>query len=315
VTQHFAQPQQIVIRQNLGMGKYRDVVGTSEQHQTIRVKVPVKYPEVTFRNNGFTEQRNIGTDEPTFAEKFHKQNIDYVLNDSVTNIFRNEYRSPRPPYTTLQIPLQGVGDWCHPDYKPEVNDSVFRSMIVKDEFIAMGVPFRTSATGRNIAFTSLYDNYPDSISIPLSGRYRQAWLLMAGTTNHMQSRIANGIVVAQYNDGTADTLQLVNPDNWCPVERDYYVDGKAFQMAEPRPYRVAFAYDKVSRNLSKALGLPFANPQGGEIGAKGADGGEIKGGAATMLCMPLNRKKKLQSLTLRTLSNDVVIGLMAVTLQ
>jgi len=196
--------------------------------------------------------------------------------------------------------LQGVGDWCHPDYKPEVNDSVFRSMIVKDEFIAMGVPFRTSAIGRNIAFTSLYDNYPDSISIPLSGRYRQAWLLMAGTTNHMQSRIANGIVVAQYNDGTADTLQLVNPDNWCPVERDYYVDGKAFQVAEPRPYRVAFASGKASRKLSAPTN---------------AEGGEIKGGAATMLCMPLNRKKKLQLLTLRTLSNDVVIGLMAVTLQ
>ena len=272
VTQHFAQPQQIVIRQNLGMGKYRDVVGTSEQHQTIRVKVPVKYPEVTFRNNGFTEQRNIGTDEPTFAEKFHKQNIDYVLNDSVSNS----------------------------TYLPEVNDSVFRSMIVKDEFIAMGVPFHTSAIGRNIAFTSLYDNYPDSISIPLSGRYRQAWLLMAGTTNHMQSRIANGIVVAQYNDGTADTLQLVNPDNWCPVERDYYVDGKAFQVAEPRPYRVAFASGKASRKLSAPTN---------------AEGGEIKGGAATMLCMPLNRKKKLQLLTLRTLSNDVVIGLMAVTLQ
>lgn len=272
VTQHFAQPQQIVIRQNLGMGKYRDVVGSSEQHQTIRVKVPVKYPEVTFRNDGFTEQRNIGTDEPTFAEKFHKQNIDRILNDSVSNS----------------------------TYLPEVNDSEFRSMIVKDEFIAMGVPFRTSATGRNIAFTSLYDIYPDSISIPLSGRYQQAWLLMAGTTNHMQSRIANGIVVAQYNDGTADTLQLVNPDNWCPVERDYYVDGKAFQVAEPRPYRVAFASGKVSRKLSAPTN---------------AQGGEIKGGAATMLCMPLNRKKKLQSLTLRTLSNDVVIGLMAVTLQ
>ncbi|MBQ3632282.1 MAG: DUF4450 domain-containing protein [Prevotella sp.] len=315
VTQHFAQPQLIVIRQNLGMGKYRDVVGTNEQHQVIRVQVPVKYPEVTFAGYGITEQRNIGTDEPTFAEKFHKQNIDRVLNDSVTNIFSNAYRTPRPPYTTLQIPLQGVGDWCHPAYKPEINDSLFRSLIVKDEFVAMGVPFRTSATGRNIAFTSLWDNYPDSISIPLSGRYQQAWLLMAGTTNHMQCRIANGMVVAQYTDGTADTLQLVNPDNWCPIERDYYVDGKAFQTAEPRPYRVAFAYDKVSRNLSKALGLPFANPQGGEIGPKGADGGEIKGGAATMLRMPLNRRKRLQSLTVRTLSNDVVIGLMAVTLQ
>jgi hypothetical protein len=30
--------------------------------------------------------------------------------------------------------------------------------------------------------------------------------------------------------------------------------------------------------------------------------------------MPLNPKKKLRSLTLRTLSNDVVIGLMGVTL-
>jgi len=233
----------------------------------------------------------------------------------VTNIFRHEYRSPRPPYTTLQIPLQGAGDWCHPDYQPQIDDSVFRSLIVKDEFVAMGVPFRTYAEGRNIAFTSLWDNYPDSISIPMSGRYRQAWLLLAGTTNHMQCRIANGIVVAQYNDGTADTLQLVNPDNWCPIERDYYVDDLAFRTAQPRPYRIAFASGKVSRNLGKALKLPFTNAQGGEMGPKGADGGEIPGGAATMLRMPLNRQKKLQSLTLRTLSNDVVIGLMAVTLQ
>ena len=34
-----------------------------------------------------------------------------------------------------------------------------------------------------------------------------------------------------------------------------------------------------------------------------------------MLNMPLNRQKKLKSLTLRTLSNDVVIGLMGITLQ
>jgi hypothetical protein len=34
-----------------------------------------------------------------------------------------------------------------------------------------------------------------------------------------------------------------------------------------------------------------------------------------MLVMPLNARKRLRSLTLRTLSNDVVVGLMAVTLQ
>jgi hypothetical protein len=34
-----------------------------------------------------------------------------------------------------------------------------------------------------------------------------------------------------------------------------------------------------------------------------------------MLKMPLNAKKKLKSLTLESLSNDVVVGLMAITLE
>ncbi len=107
----------------------------------------------------------------------------------------------------------------------------------------------------------------------------------------------------------------MNPDNWCPIERDYFVDGKAFYTAQPRPYRVSFSTGTVSRDLGKALHLPFANAQGGEMGPKGADGGEIPGGAATMLRMSLDRTKSLQSLSVHALSNDVVIGLMAVTLQ
>ena len=326
VTQHFAQPQQIVIRQNLGLGKYRDVVGTNEASQTIRVRVPARLPEVALMDNIEHVTWNVERQMPDVATEelssfnvqrssFKVQNIDRVLNANVTDIFQNEYLTPRPPYTTLQIPVQGVGDWCHPTYLPEINDSVFRSLIVKDRFEAAGIPFRTPVEGKNIAFTSLWDNYPDSISIPVSGKYQQAWLLMAGTTNHMQSRIANGIVVAHYQDGTADTLQLVNPDNWCPIERDYYIDGKAFCAAEPRPYRVSFSTGAVSRTLSQTMQLPFANAQGGELGPKGADGGEIPGGAATIVQMPLNERKRLKMLTLHTLSNDVVIGLMAVTLQ
>jgi hypothetical protein len=41
----------------------------------------------------------------------------------------------------------------------------------------------------------------------------------------------------------------------------------------------------------------------------------IPGGAAQMLKMRLNPHKRLRCITLRTLSNDVVIGLMGVTLQ
>ena len=302
VTQQFRRPLKIVLRQNLSMGKYRDFEGTADRHQVIRVPIVSKLPEVTCFDS-YQSGDPAPSDEPTFHDKFHKQDISHWLNANVTDIFRQEYRSPRPPYTTLQIPVQGVGEWCHPAYTPDINDSVFRSLIVKDEFIAMGIPFRTPATGPNIAFTALWENYPDSITIPMSAKASQAWLLMAGTTNHMQSRIANGQVVAQYKDGTADTLNLVNPDNWCPIEQDYYLDDYAFRAAQPRPYRVSFGTGTVSRHLGKALNL------------KGVVGREIPGGAATMLCMPLHPKKRLVSLTVRTLSNDVIIGLMAVTLQ
>jgi len=132
---------------------------------------------------------------------------------------------------------------------------------------------------------------------------------MAGSTNHMQSRIDNGLVIATYDDGTTDTMPLRNPDNWCPIEQDYYIDGKAFYAAQPRPLRVCLGKATADGQLMVSRDL------GKELNIKGVYGREIPGGAAQILSMPLNPQKKLRSLTLRTLSNDVVIGLMAVTLQ
>jgi hypothetical protein len=151
-------------------------------------------------------------------------------------------------------------------------------------------------------YTSLWDNYPDSIVVPLKGKASAAYLLMAGSTNPMQSRIANGVITVTYTDGTTDSLQLVNPDNWCPIEQDYFVDGKAFYTSVPRPYRIGLSTGIISRDLSDSLGIKGANRI-------------IPGGAAEVIKMNLNPDKKLRNMCLRTLSNDVVIGLMAVTLQ
>lgn len=54
---------------------------------------------------------------------------------------------------------------------------------------------------------------------------------------------------------------------------------------------------------------------GAELNIKEVYGRPIPGGAAQMLRMPLDGQKKLKSIKLRTLSNDVVVGLMGVTLQ
>ena len=285
ITQNFSQPLKIILRQNLGNGQYRDIEGTTEKHQIIEIG------------------KSLGLEEPDLSLPFYPQKISEFFNSEVDDIFKNEYLNPRPQTTTLQIPKQGIGEWCHPQLTAEINDSVFRTLVKSDVFKVVGVPFRTPATGQNIIYTSLWDNYPDSVSIPLKGKAESAYLLMAGSTNHMQSRIDNGLVIVTYADESKDTLALRNPDNWCPIEQDYYVDGKAYQTYEPRPYRVCLSTGDVSRDLGKALNI------------QGVYGREIPGGAAQMLRMPLDPKKRLKSLTLRTLSNDVIIGLMAITLQ
>ena len=316
VTQNFRQPLTIVVARCNGE-EWTYTNGTSEHHQVIEIDCRPMAGKPSARqltdgllaDGGKAASSCLGLAEPDLTKPFQPQDITKHFNAEVGDIYRQQYLSPRPQVTTLQIPVQGVGEWCHPQYTPTINDSVFRSLAVDDQVAVASVPFRTPKKGLNIIYTSLWDNYPDAATVPLEGQAASAYLMMAGSTNHMQSRIDNGMVIAAYQDGTADTLHLRNPDNWCPIEQDYYVDGVAFRTAEPRPYRVCLGQADnhgrlvVSRNLGRELNI------------KGVYGREIPGGAAQMLRMVLKPDKRLRSLTMRPLSNDVVIGLMAVTLQ
>ncbi|MDP4202685.1 MAG: DUF4450 domain-containing protein [Bacteroidota bacterium] len=256
-------------------------------------------------------------------ERTEVVNIDNQLNDRVTQIFKNEYLAPRSPYTTLQTPTQGIGEWTHPLTTAVIDDSGLRKASENGIFnTPMGVPFRTASLPeiKNIAFTSLWNNYPASVTVPLTEKASHAYLLMAGSTNHMQSRFTNGVVKVWYADGTSDSLSLVNPQTWCPIEQDYYEDGFAFNMQAPRPYRVFLKTGAVSREMmaTKEKQATDATKRNGgdytETPVSPASGREIDGGAAVILDLPLNRSKQLKQLTLETRANEVVIGLMAVTL-
>ncbi len=305
IEQNFAQPLQIVLRQNTGVG-YVETVGTTEKKQTITVtrakQQPLPRPLITAERIDGKAWGNNFDDVKT--ERLETVNMDAKWNSNVGDIFKNFYLSPRPKVTTLTIPAHGIGEWCHPEFTANINDVALRRQVKDQVFTTeLGIPFRTPAKGRNIAYTSLWDNYPDAVTIPLQGKASHAYLLMAGSTNHMQSRIDNGQIVVTYTDGTTDTLPLYNPHNWCPIEQDYYEDGLQFHAAQPRPYRLDFASLKVSREHM---------PMGERYGYQQRD---FKAGAAVMLDMPLNAQKQLRDITVRTLSNDVVIGIMGVTLQ
>lgn len=235
--------------------------------------------------------------------------VEMAFNASVSDIFENRYLAPRPPYTTLQIPVQGIGEWCHPTQTAEIDDRGLRAL-VDDEGVlhtSLGIPFRTPKEGPNICFTSLWENYPEAVAVPLAGRAAHAYLLLAGSTNHMQYGIANGVVRIVYTDGTVQPVELVNPVTWVPVEQDLYYDEGAFRVeaGSVPPYRIHFGSGRISRRLGEELG----------IDATEVYGRLIDGGAGMLLDVALDPSRALARIELETLSNDVVIGLMAVTLQ
>jgi hypothetical protein len=237
--------------------------------------------------------------------KLETVDLTSAFNDKVTQIFHNEYLSPRSPFCSLAMPKQGIGGWV--DYRAEfdVDDTGLRARAVKSGgklILPNGVPFQTptKAGAKNIVFVSQWDNYPREITVPLSGKSPHAYLLMAGSTGPMQSRFDNGEVMVTYADGTTERLALRNPDNWWPIDQDYFIDEFAFRRPGPIPPRVDLKTGQVRfPNVDEFKGR----------------GGKIPGGAATILDLPLNPGKELKSLTVRALANEVVIGLMAVTLE
>lgn len=229
------------------------------------------------------------------------------FNTRVTDIFNEKYLSPRPAVPTLQLPVQGIGNWAYPLVQPLISDSGWRKRAGQTEKVVLsnGVVFSTPGSGdaKNILFVSKWDNFPDSVSVPLEGQGSFVHLLMAGSTNSMQSRITNGVVYVHYTDGSRDSLELRNPENWWPIEQDYYEDGYAFRTDAPKPIRIAL---KTGQEIA---------PDFRYTGIKGFSGRGIEGGAATVLGLPVRPEKRLRRLVLKAVANDVVIGLMGVSVK
>ncbi|MFT3997148.1 MAG: DUF4450 domain-containing protein [Asticcacaulis sp.] len=228
--------------------------------------------------------------------------LSVAFNDKVTDIFQpGKYRSPRSPFVSLAMPAQGIGAWAgHVNASATIDDAALRQAGGRITPLN-GLSFATPAQGNNIAFASLWDNYPDEIRVRLSGQAKRAYLLMAGSTNHMQSRLTNAEVLVTYGDGTTAILRLRNPDNWWPIERDYFIDDYQFRLCGEAPVRLDLKTGKVT--------VPGPDTKGRR------DREKIDGGAASVLYLDLDPSKTLQSLSVRAVANEVVVGLMAVSLE
>ncbi|PWK29199.1 uncharacterized protein DUF608 [Arcicella aurantiaca] len=243
-----------------------------------------------------------------YSNIFHTIDLSKTFNEKVTNIFKNEYLSPRPQSATLQLPTQGIGNWCYPLTDAIIDDSGLRKNAQEEneQIFFDKIPFRTpsDAQKNNIAFVSKWDNFPDTLSIKTESLTGQRLhLLMAGTTNPMQSQMNNGKVVITFENDSKQEFHLNNPNNWWPIEQDFFYDGKAFKYSQTeRPTRLLLKTGKFTKEDIKYNSI------------KGFSNKAIDGGAANVYEINIP-KTPIKAIQMIALNNDVIIGLMAVTVE
>ena len=316
IHQRFKQPLTIVMRQNTHEGQYVETIGSNDSIQTIVLSTirPQQSVDVNKSSSSITQPVSGNAFGDIRPKQCRPVDISESFNSNVTDIFHNKYLTPRSPFTTLCLPVQGIGDWCSTKRMADIDDRGVRAKSQGGLFHALDIPFLTPSDGHNVIYTSLWDNYPDSVTIRLKGRGSHLYLMMVGSTNPMQTHFVNAVVRVRYSDGTTDVLELRNPDNWCPIEQDYDYDGMAFNLPSPRPYRFALMTGTISRNLSEALAIETFK-EATDIPENKRPVLQIKGGAGQLLDFQINPKKNLHSLTLTTTANDVIVGLMGITIQ
>ncbi len=301
-------PQQVFTKINIAKGEidFKTISDGSFHSAFLQLKQgdAIWFEPVNFRTVSSIEKFYMDF-IPGDSTEFSTVDLQPYFNDKLTQIFKNKYLSPRPQSPTLQIPWQGIGNWCYPLTEANINDSGTRAKAgIENKIYLDKIPFATPSAmeATNIIYTSQWYNYPKLVTIPLAGKAQYAYLLMAGSTNHQQSQFTNAKIIVTYADGTTDELPLINPVNWWPIEQDYLEDGFAFTTGAQKPYRLILKTGEFTKSFNKYISI------------KGFSNRAIDGGAATVLEMSLNKNKELKSMQLVTLANEVVVGLMSVTL-
>jgi hypothetical protein len=211
------------------------------------------------------------------------------LTADVRSIYRQKYLSPRPDTVSARIGTDGYSNWTYLAWgkrPPEIGLEHLDALTASGRLqTPQGVPFRSIDKDRNIAFTSLWDNWPDSVCLPVGATAERVWLLVCGTTNCMQGGLESARFRFRYEDGEEETLGLVHPQNFwtlcptCGIDYDYTEAGWPLPATPPPQVQLG--------TNCRAMVLSWTTRPG----------------------------KVLRGIELECLSEDVVVGWMGTTLE
>ncbi len=220
--------------------------------------------------------------------KWSQVDLAPVLNGDIRTIYQQKYVSPRPNTCSLRLAINGYSSWQNfgaGKSVPVIDLTNVKSLTDSSGSIVggAGIPFPVPGEDKNIAFTSTWDNWPHSVDVPVNKSGDAVWFMVCGTTNPMEVRIPNAELRMVYADGVVEKLEIVPPFNFwtlCPFggnDYDYVRD---------------------------AFSLPKVPPTTVQLG---------KNCRAVVLGWRLRPGVALKKVTLETLSQEVIFGLMGVT--
>jgi hypothetical protein len=268
----------------------RTNIGKAPQLRVFKIKVndPV----------GDAKEASRIVDKIPINASFENINISTLINAGVTTIYRQKYLSPRQNTVSLRLGTDGYSPWTFWHWKsmpPEIKtDNISEMLDGQNRLITpQGVPFSWSSGEKNIAFTSIWDNFPTEIEFPVNKKGTAVWFLIAGSTNVMQCRIANAVIRLNYSDGRTDSLELVPPINYWNLST---IDSHATAPGQSSRTDYTSEIDRFC--------LPAKFPETVQLG---------ENCRAMLLNLKMRPGVKLKSVSLETLSQEVVVGLMGIT--
>ncbi len=225
--------------------------------------------------------------------------IRQAMNADVRTIFQQKYLEPRPKTISARIGVDGFSPWTFPHWRsgpPEILLDAVDSMKDGDVLTTpQGARFMMKDEPQNIAFVSLWDNYPSEITIPTDGAQGDAVaFLICGSTNMMQCHIENAVLEIWYDGGSKDEIRLVPPVNYwnlCPIDGHATAPGQA-----SRSYYTS---------ETDRFCLPRELPQTVTLG---------QNCVAMLTTARLRENQPVEKVVLRCMSQEVVVGLMGISI-
>jgi hypothetical protein len=305
---NFSDPQGILADARLVNGVLTGRVLPRSEHATLLAGVKVgttpqwRVIKVRIADPAAAEARRAETlPAPPAGARWSPVELAPVLNADIREIHKQQYLSPRPSTISVRLGTDGFSPWTFPYWRsgaPDIKLDAVAALLDPADATTLRtpqcVPFRWPGETRNIAFTSLWDNFPATVTIPVNRRAEAAYFLVAGSTNVMQNRIANAVLRLRYADGVEQRLELIPPFNFWNLSAIRHQSGAPGQNIRP-DYT-----DPID-----AFAVPKPWPERVQLG---------ENCRALLLNRRLRPGVVLESVTLETLSPEVVIGLMGLTL-